>query len=90
MMQRGVGEALACRAAYNGKGPWVNAKMRAMNIACNNAYFRKLGLIPVPETLNNLQYGFDVIAKLDNQKKIYYFLTKGTRYDYVRNQKTHR
>jgi RNA-directed DNA polymerase len=55
LMRRGVSEVLACKAAYSGKGPWVSAMERSMNIAFNNAYFRKLGLIPVTETLYNLQ-----------------------------------
>ena len=56
LRRRGVSEFLACKAAYSGKGPWASAKARSMNIAYNNAYFRNLGLIPVTETLYNLQY----------------------------------
>ena len=45
LMQRGLEEARAYQAAYNGRGPWWNAGASHMNDAYRKAYFDQLGLI---------------------------------------------
>jgi len=55
LMQRGLDEARAWKSAYNGRGPWWNAGASHMNQALPASYFRKLGLIPMIDTLNRFQ-----------------------------------
>ena len=54
LRQCGLEEARAKVSAYNGRGPWWNAGASHMNQALSTSHFRKLGLIPMIETLNRL------------------------------------
>ena len=56
LMQRGIDEYRAWKAAGNGRGPWCNAGASHMNQACPTSLFRQLGLTPLIEQLNRLRY----------------------------------
>ncbi len=54
LLQLGINEERAWLSANNGRGPWWNAGASHMNHALPISHFRKLGLIPMNETLNRL------------------------------------
>jgi RNA-directed DNA polymerase len=45
LMQRGIKKERASTCAFNGRGPWWNARTPHMHEALPNAYFTKLGLV---------------------------------------------
>lgn len=47
LMQRGIKEERACVSAFNGHGPWWNARTPHMHEAVPNAFFTKLGLVSI-------------------------------------------
>ena len=62
LMQRGIDEHRAWKAAGNDRGPWWNAGAGHMSRACPTSIFlpeqtgRQLGLTPLIEQLNRLRY----------------------------------
>ncbi len=54
LKQLGLTEEQACRAAWNGRGPWWNAGALHMNYALPKKIWRKVGLISVAETIQTL------------------------------------
>ena len=55
LMKRGLDEARAWKSAYNGRGPWWNAKAKHMNDAFPKKFFDKLGLVSLFDQLHQLQ-----------------------------------
>ena len=48
----GFAEVKARKCASNGRGPWWNAGASHMNAACPKAYFQRLGLVSILETVS--------------------------------------
>jgi len=55
LMQRGLPEAVACKSAWNGRGPWWNAGASHMNKAIPKSYLDKLGLVSLMDQHRRLQ-----------------------------------
>jgi RNA-directed DNA polymerase len=56
LRQRGLAEQRACESAYNGRGPWWNARASHMNDAFRKAFFDQLGLISLQQEIRRLNH----------------------------------
>jgi RNA-directed DNA polymerase len=54
LMRLGLGEARACKSAFNGRGPWWNSGAPHMNQALPKKLWDQLGLISILDTINRL------------------------------------
>ena len=55
LLLRGLCHERAHKAAYNGYGPWLNARTSNMNIAFPKAFFSNMGLISLLESFESLK-----------------------------------
>jgi len=55
LRQRGLNEVHARQSAYNGRGPWWNARKGHMHLALPNKELRALGLVSTLEVVQTLQ-----------------------------------
>jgi RNA-directed DNA polymerase len=55
LMKAGLTEVRAWRSATNGRGPWWNSAASHMNAAFRKAYFDRLGLVSLLDTVRRLQ-----------------------------------
>ena len=55
LMQRGLSQERARRSAYNGRGPWWNARASHMNAAFRAGYFAQHGLVSLQQELRRLK-----------------------------------
>ncbi len=54
LMRLGLGEARACKSAFNGRGPWWNSGAPHMNQALPKKLWDRLGLVSILDTTNRL------------------------------------
>ncbi|WP_448091579.1 group II intron reverse transcriptase/maturase [Pseudomonas lini] len=54
LMRLGLGEARACKSAFNGRGPWWNSGASHMNQALPKKLWDQLGLVSILDTINRL------------------------------------
>ncbi|MBK5012126.1 group II intron reverse transcriptase/maturase [Pseudomonas sp. S60] len=54
LMRLGLGEARACKSAFNGRGPWWNSGASHMNQALPKKLWDRLGLVSILDTINRL------------------------------------
>lgn len=54
LMRLGLGEARACKSAFNGRGPWRNSGASHMNQALPKKLWDQLGLVSILDTINRL------------------------------------
>ena len=52
-MRLGLGEARACKTAFNGRGPWWNGASY-MNHALPKKLWDRLGLVSILDTINRI------------------------------------